>query len=317
MPSQPDETTGNPRSRLFVYNGGFLTQKRIRRILTLSGYDIRLGRPGPDNLVGIWGQSPTSHRGEAVAEKRDAPILRVEDAFLRSLHPGRAGEPPIGLHLDLSGVHFDPATPSDLEQLLATHPLDDTALLDRARDGIQRLRDLHLSKYSGFDPDRPVPEPGYVLVVDQTRDDASVTASAGDPARFREMLVFAQEENPGARIIIKTHPETAAGFRRGYYSDADTHDRITLLDHPVSPWHLLEGAVGVYTLSSQLGFEAMLAGHKPRVFGQPFYAGWGLSNDDRPVPRRERVLTRAQLFAAAMIMYPKWYDPFEDRLCSF
>lgn len=307
---------GGESSRLFVYNGGFVTQRRLRRILGLAGYSLRLGLPGPGDMVAVWGKSPTAGRGLAVAARRGAAVLRVEDAFLRSLHPGRAGEPPVGLHLDRSGAHFDAAVPSDLEQLLANAPLDDSALLDRARDAIARIRDSHLSKYSGFDPAEPVPEPGYVLVIDQTRGDASVAASGADLARFREMLVFAQEENPGARVIIKTHPETAAGFRPGHFSAADANDRIALLDRPVSPWALLEGAVGVYTVSSQLGFEAILAGHKPRVFGQPFYAGWGLTRDDVPLPRRRRNLTRAQLFAAAMMLYPVWYDPFRDRLCE-
>ena len=123
----------NPTRRLFVYNGGFLTQGRVRRILELAGWSISLGRPGPDDWVGVWGKSPTSGRGEWVARRGGAPVLRVEDAFLRSVHPGRAKEPPIGLNLDESGVHFDSSVPSDLEVLLATHPLDDTPLLRRAR----------------------------------------------------------------------------------------------------------------------------------------------------------------------------------------
>lgn len=301
--------------RLYVYNGGFLTQGRVRRILSLAGYKLRVGRPGPEDGVAVWGASPTAHRGLGVAARRDVPVLRVEDAFLRSLHPGRAGEPPLGLLLDRSGVHFDPDEPSDLEKLLTTHPLDDTALLDRAREGMKRMRAAHLTKYAAVLPEAP--EPGYVLVVDQTRGDASVTASGADHDRFREMLVFAQEENPGMPVLIKAHPETARGHRSGYFGPEDTSDRIRLTTDPISPWSLLEGAVGVYTVSSQLGFEAILAGHKPRVFGQPFYAGWGLTLDDRPVPRRERKLTRAQLFAAAMILYPTWYDPYRDRLCSF
>lgn len=151
MFSEPENPAGGARLRLFVYNGGFLTQQRVRRILSLAGYDIRLGLPRPDDLVGVWGNSPTAHRGLAIAHKRDVPVLRVEDAFLRSLHPGRSGEAPLGLLLDRSGPHFDPATRSDLETLLATHPLDDTALLNRARGAIERLRELHLSKYSAFD----------------------------------------------------------------------------------------------------------------------------------------------------------------------
>ncbi|WP_170330890.1 capsular polysaccharide biosynthesis protein [Ruegeria arenilitoris] len=311
-----DETAGTQRTRLFVYNGGFLTQRRVRRMLNLSGYDIRIGLPREGDVVGVWGNSPTAHRGLAIAARHNAPVLRVEDSFLRSLHPGRVGEPPLGLLLDRSGVHFDPAQPSDLETLLATHPLDDTALLNRARYGIERVRELHLSKYSAVDPTLPPPDPGYVLVVDQADNDASVTASKADYARFREMLVMAQEENPGARILIKTHPETAAGYRGGYFSDQDLSDRVSIISTPISPWSLLDGAVGVYTLSSQFGFEAILAGHKPRVFGQPFYAGWGLTQDEEHFPRRQRNLTRAQLFAAAMILYPSWYDPYRDRLCE-
>ncbi len=314
---EPRPTAGGKRSRLFVYNGGFLTQRRLRRILTLAGYDIRLGLPGPQDLVGIWGNSPTAHRGRAMASRQDSGLLRIEDAFVRSLHPGRAGEPPMGLLLDRRAMHFDPSQPSDLEELLASGPLDDTVLLSRARDAITRLRAHHLSKYNAFDPAAAVPDPGYVLVIDQTRGDASVTASGGDRARFREMLYYAREENPGARILIKTHPETAQGFRQGYFQEQDAEGPVEFFADAVSPWALLDGAVAVYTVSSQLGFEAILAGHRPRLFGQPFYAGWGLTEDEFPITRRQRRLTRAQLVAAALLLYPVWYDPFRDRLCDF
>jgi capsular polysaccharide export protein len=302
--------------RLFVYNGGFLTQQRVRRILRLSGYTLHLGLPGKGDAVAVWGNSPTAHRGIRIAAERGVPLVRVEDAMLRSLFPGRGGEPPLGLLIDHSGIHFDPARPSDLETLLATHPLDDTALLNRARGCIARLTEAHLTKYTAFDPERPAPAPGYVLVIDQTRGDASVTASGADRSRFLEMLVFAQQENPGARILIKTHPETVKGYRAGHFGPEDATDRITLLTDAVSPWVLFEGAVRVYTVSSQMGFEAIFAGHKPRVFGQPFYAGWGLTDDEFPVQRRQRSLTRAQIFAGAMILYPKWYDPHRDCLCD-
>lgn len=303
--------------RLFFYNAGFLRQPRLRRILQLAGHDLRLGRPRAEDGVVVWGRSPYALRGEAVARKYNVPLVRLEDAFLRSIQPGRTGSAPLGLMIDGAGVHFDSATPSTLEQILTRHPLDDSNLLQRARDGIGRLKLSHLSKYNIHDPDRAPPPPGYVLVVDQTEGDASIRHSGARASTFREMLVFAQEENPGARIVIKTHPETAIGLRAGHYGPQHANDKITLLADAVSPWRLLEGAIAVYTVSSQLGFEAILMGHKPRVFGQPFYSGWGLSADENPVPRRERKLTRPQLFAAAMLLAPTWYDPCRDRLCSF
>jgi capsular polysaccharide export protein len=311
----PDAGGANPR-RLHVYNGGFFTRPRIHRILTLAGYEIALGAPGPGGLVGVWGASPTSGRGEAVAEVTGAEVIRVEDAFLRSVRPGRDGDPPLGLLIDPKGVHFDPSRPSVIEHLLATDPLDDFSLLERSRSAIDRLRLSDLSKYNIHDPALPVPDPGYVLVIDQTEGDASVTASGANAATFAEMLAFAEIENPGAPILIKSHPETVQGHRPGHFGAAQVKGRIAFLTDPVSPHRLLEGAVAVYTVSSQLGFEAILAGHRPRVFGQPFYAGWGLTQDENPVPRRERKVTRAQLFAAAMILAPTWYDPCRDRLCT-
>lgn len=305
--------------RLFVYNGGFLRQRVVRRILGDAGYAVTFGLPRrPDDLVGVWGHSPTARRGEAVARRHDRPLVRIEDAFLRSLFPGRQRrEAPLGVLVDHRGAHYDPRQPSDLEVLLKTNPLDDAAVLSRAREGIQRLRDGHLSKYAALRPDLALPPPGYVLVVDQLRGDASVRLNGGDRARFVEMLVRAQEDHPGARIVIKTHPETANGLRPGFLGPQDVTDRVSLLTDPVSNWDLLEGAIAVYTLSSQLGFEAILAGHRPVVFGQPFYAGWGRSQDERPLPRRARNLTATQLFAGAMILYPKWDDPYHQQAGGF
>ena len=310
-----DNTALTKQRQLCVYNGGLLMRRHMRRILDLKGWDVTTGVPGADDWVGIWGRSPTAWRGEAVAGWAEAPILTVEDAFLRSVHPGRVrGEHPLGLSLDQTGVHFDANAPSDLETLLRTNGLDDTQLLNRAKRAIEQLRYWHLGKYSTYDPALEVPPPGYVVVIDQTRGDAALQGAGRSD--FAEMLVAAAEEHPSSEILIKTHPETNAGKRPGHFDEKLPVDRARIFAAPVSPWKLFEGAVGVYTHSSTLGFEAIFADHKPRVFGQPFYAGWGLTNDEAPFPRRQRALTRAQLFAAAMILYPTWYDPVEDRLCE-
>lgn len=309
-----------------AYTGGFLgpsaQARRIRRILALAGHPVRLALPGPDGHVAVWGHATHAARGERIAARQGASLIRLEDAFLRSLFPGRAGEPTLGLLIDRQGIHYDPSRPSDLETLLATCPFDDHALLERARLGMARLKSGQFSKYAGHDPNLAAPAPGYVLVIDQVRGDASLRHGGLDgalsPHLFRDMLVQAQLDFPGARIVIRAHPETTGGHRAGHFSAEDiTGDHITFCADPVSPWELLEGAISVYTVSSQLGFEAIIAGHKPRVWGLPFYAGWGLTDDQISHPRRTRKLTRAQLFAGAMLLYPRWYDPCRDRLCSF
>jgi capsular polysaccharide export protein len=302
--------------RLFAFSTGFLSPG-VFRIMARAGHRFRLGLPGPGDTVAVWGRRRSARRGLAVAKRFGAGVLTVEDAFVRSLHPGRMGEPPMGLLLDRTGVHFDASAPSDLERLLMTHALDTPGLLSRARSAIARMRAGHLSKYSAVDPDlRPHPR-GYVLVVDQVRDDASVAASGGTPARFRTMLAQARADHPGKPILIKSHPETVAGLRPGHYRREDAGEGDEICHARASPWTLIDGAAAIYTLSSQIGFEAILAGRRPVVFGQPFYAGWGLSDDMQPVHRRTRRLTTEQLFAAAMLLYPTWYDPFRSRLTDF
>lgn len=302
--------------RTRVFNAGFLTSRRVRRIMTLAGQAPTAGWPRQDDIIAVWGDRPTARRGHAVAARTGCRLLYVEDAFLRSVLPGRDGEPPIGLLLDRSGVHFDPRQPSDLETLLATHPLDDPQLLSRAGAAMDWIRRADLSKYNAHDPDLSAPPPGYVLVIDQTQGDASLRASGATRETFLALLDRARADHPGRPIVVKSHPETTRGFRPGHLTQTDLRPGDMLLTAPLSPHRLLAGAHAVYAVSSQMGFEAVLAGHRPVLFGQPFYAGWGLTEDARSHPRRDRSLRREQLFAAAMILYPTWYDPATDALCE-
>ena len=311
-----EELTGVPR-RLFHQNLSLLRNQRLHRMLALAGHELRLGLPGPGDGVLVWGASPTAWRGEAVAARRGVPLVRVEDAFLRSVLPGRAGgAAPLGLLVDPVGVHFDSREPSRIEQILGNPGLYNSNILDEASRLTYCLIKADLSKYNNFDPDLPCPEPSYVLVADQTRGDASIAGSGASAETFGAMLDRAKTDHPESRIVIRSHPETALGLRAGHFSTADAGGRVSLLTAPISPHQLLAGASSVYTVSSQLGFEAILHGHRPRVFGQPFYAGWGLTEDEHPPPRRTRRLTREELFAGAMLLAPLWYDPCRDRLCG-
>jgi capsular polysaccharide export protein len=316
MTAEPfnSKAAGDAPRRLFYFTAGFARAARLRRILHLAGYDLALGLPAPGDSVAVWGRSHFAWRGEKIAKWRGSQLVRVEDAFLRSVRPGRMGDAPLGLMIDSVGVHFDGSGPSQLETILATADLNDSNLLVRASAGITRLKTLNLSKYNIHQLGDACPEPGYILVIDQTKGDASLRFSGAADDVFQRMLAAAKAEHPGKRIVIKSHPETSLGLRSGHFGPDAGH---IILAAPLSPWALLDSAAAVYTVSSQMGFESILAGHRPRVFGLPFYAGWGLSEDEIATPRRTRHLTAAQIFAAAMILAPTWYDPCQDRLCSF
>ncbi|WP_134681390.1 capsular polysaccharide biosynthesis protein [Paracoccus ravus] len=285
--------------------------------MQLAGWRPSVGLPNAADMVGIWGASPTAWRGEAVARQRGAKLLRVEDAFLRSILPGRASGPvarrgPVGLILDPVGLHFRPDRPSLIENLVQDPRA--AARVTDASDAIARLRAAGLSKYNAFTLDHADLPKGHVLIIDQTRGDASLLGAGR--AAFLAMLDAARNEHPGAPLVIRSHPETASGLRPGHFEARDLRANERFCDAPVSPWALLKDAAAVYVMSSQLGYEAILAGLRPRVFGQPFYAGWGLSRDEHAFPRRAPVSVE-QLFAASHLLAPVWYDPCRDRLTDF
>src|SRR5690606_22119060 len=187
--------------------------------------------------------SPTAWRGKALAARRGARLLRVEDAALRSVLPGRARgavarRGPIGLLIDPVGLHFDADAPSLIETLV--HAPGTQAHLDRARQGIARLIAADLSKYNAHLPQVAPPAAGYVLVIDQTRGDASLRGAGR--ADFLAMLAAARDENPGLPLVIRSHPETAHGLRPGHFTPQDLHPGETFCDSAVSPWALLAGA---------------------------------------------------------------------------
>ena len=59
-------------------------------------------------------------------------------------------------------------------------------------------------------------------------------------------------------------------------------------------------------LTSLAGFEALLRQTPVQVFGLPFYAGWGLSDDRLVCSRRRRRLQLDELVYGALIHYPRY-----------
>jgi capsular polysaccharide export protein len=65
-----------------------------------------------------------------------------------------------------------------------------------------------------------------------------------------------------------------------------------------------------------MGFEALLRGVSVTTFGAPFYAGWGLTTDLGKIPaRRNARPSLAALAHAALIAYPRYFDPVSRLPC--
>lgn len=279
----------------------------------LAGWQLRFA-PGCHRLV-VWGRKPSARRGERLAARRNLPLWRLEDGFLRSLAPG--SEPPLGLVLDDEGIYYDASQSSRLECLIARH--HSSAEQQRAQALIALWRQQRVSKYNAA-PEVPVPTHPYVLVVDQTAGDLSIRLGGATAASFQAMLAAALERHPQATVLVKIHPEVALGRKRGHFAAAQLcHPRIQLEASGGHPTALLEQAQAVYVVTSQLGFEALLWGRPVHCFGMPFYAGWGLTIDALPPPARRaaappRLLS--DLVHAALIDYAVYVDPHRHQPCA-
>jgi capsular polysaccharide export protein len=156
-------------------------------------------------------------------------------------------------------------------------------------------------------------ERDFILVVDQTFADASVTGAGADDTTFQRMLAAAIDESGGRRVVVKVHPETVSGHKQGYLTAATRGGQVDVVAELVNPWALIEHAAALYTVSSQLGLEALLAGRRVVCFGAAMYAGLGLTDDrfDRtPLPPTRRAVSLDDLTAATYFDYCRWLDPY-------
>lgn len=272
-----------------------------------------------DSIAG-WGFKPTSQRARRLAERRKLPYLALEDGFVRSLGPAAQGFAPSSLIVDRVGVYYDATRPSTLERMLAAEDDDPALPLEEAIGAIARIRGERLSKTS----DAPELGPGdldagmrpLVVVVDQTWGDMSVELGLAGERQFHDMLDAAIDENPDAAILVKLHPEVLSGRRRGYLAERARRLGLAVLAQAVDPISLLEQAERVYTVTSQLGMEALVCGARVTCFGMPFYAGWGATDDRIACPRRTRRRSPLEIFAAAYILYARYVDPITGEACG-
>ncbi|TVT30952.1 capsular polysaccharide biosynthesis protein [Marinobacter vinifirmus] len=261
-----------------------------------------------------WGRKPSAAKAEAAANKLGLPVVRLEDGFLRSVEPGI--EPPVSLVWDDQGIYYDASQPCRLDALLEQLLTPDEE--SRARALIHCWREGRVSKYNharerGYSHLSP-----YVLVVDQTFGDASVKYGQADTSSFEVMLKAALERFPEHRIVLKTHPDVVEGRKQGYFSQsaAARSERVVWLGDNVHAPALLEHADAVFCVTSQMGFEALMWGKPVHVFGMPFYAGRGLTEDALPAPEFREPVSLATLVYAALVAYPRYVDPETGARCE-
>lgn len=253
---------------------------------------------------------------EHAAQEAKVPLWWIEDGFLRSTGLGAALVQPCSLTLDSRRPHYDPAGPSDLEELLQTAGFD-AATLARADALIALLRSAGLTKYnlSGASLDLPQGR-RIVLVPGQVEGDQSVRLGNAGVTGMIDLLTRVRAEEPDAFIVYKPHPDVVSGLRAAGQGERGAIELADLVVPQASLTDLLDRVDAVHVLTSLTGFEALVRGRDVVVHGQPFYAGWGLTQDRAPIARRTRRCSLTELVAAALIAYPLYARARTGAPCS-
>lgn len=258
-------------------------------------------------LIG-WGRKPSGLVAAALADRDDRKLLLIEDGFLRSFERSEAPEAVV---LDRQGIYYDASAPSDLEDMIRD-PLT-ASQQEMARQIMIAWRQNRVSKYNAQADYSGTLPAKYVLLIDQVRADASLRYGAADDQSFVRMLEAARDENPDCVLVVKLHPDALTLDRASCFDLAKLRSMpgLILLDAPCHPVSLLEAAEKVYTVTSQMGFESLIWGKPVRVFGMPFYAGWGLTDDALETPTRRQTVSLEQLIYAVLVRYCRYVNSAE------
>ncbi|TDV37320.1 capsular polysaccharide export protein [Paraburkholderia caballeronis] len=262
----------------------------------------------------VWGYKQPEGLGE-YADSRRMEVWRVEDGFLRSVGLGSKHILPLSICVDKSSLYYDARSPSDLEKILNQYDFDaDHALMAEARDAMNKIRSLRLTKYNLPQTNRSRIVYGSksrrrVLVIGQVEGDQSIKLGCDRAITNNDVVRLAASENPGAQIIYKVHPDILAGMRSKMSDPAEVRSISTIVSDHMSLDDSLDGVDQVYTISSLAGFESLLRGVPVTTVGCPFYSGWGLTDDRQINVRRTRKLSLEEIFAGAYVKYARYFDP--------
>ncbi|MDF7650586.1 capsular polysaccharide biosynthesis protein [Erwiniaceae bacterium L1_54_3] len=306
-----------------IFSSGIWRIPHLDKFLAQPCQKLSALRPIPDEIdtVAVWGHRPSARKPVEMAQAAGKSILRLEDGFIRSLDLGVNGAPPLSMVLDDEGIYYDASRPSALERLIHERTANQ-ALVAEAKEAIHTIVTEDLSKYNqapAFMAGESLTS-NLVLVVDQTFGDMSVTYGNAAAEDFAAMLEAAIKENPSSTIWVKVHPDVLEGKKAGYYHQLQSTHRIHLMADNVSPQSLLRHVSRVYVMTSQYGFEALMAGKPVTCFGQPWYAGWGLTDDRHQqaesLRQRRGNSTLEELFAAAYLRYSRYIDPITGEAAT-
>lgn len=270
----------------------------------------------------VWGARKSDEVKQGFPGRK---VFTMEDGFVRSAGLGTDLKRPSSLIVDEKGIYYDSRSESDLENQLNCFVLTDDNRRE-ARAVIEQLIVKGTTKYNVGNElnarlvvwinEQKTMGREVVLVPGQVEGDASLEFGSPSIRTNLELLKAVRKDYPNACIIYKPHPDIVAKNR----SNETSFDQETLLSDKIiigSNIALLYGEVDhLCVMTSLSGFEALLRGVSVSVYGLPFYAGWGLTQDTESCVRRRKKLSLEELVYISLITYPRYLNWGTWKFCS-
>ena len=219
----------------------------------------------------VWGASNVNVQQD---------IIRVEDGFIRSRGLGANFNFPLSWVFDDVGIYFDARSPSRLENILQ-HSQFSASELKQATAIKEYLYANKITKYNLGISEVSLPAEAtgkkVILIPGQVDSDASIKYGSPRLKNNKELLEEVRAQHPDAYICYKPHPDLLAGARPDKPLWPGIENQV---DHLVEQGDIIswiEAVDEVHTLTSTVGFEALMRNKPVFTYGLPFYAGWGLT----------------------------------------
>lgn len=334
MAASPRREFGDDRPRAFVAGVYWWNHPTIRALFTSHegppvfywSYDdaIEQAQAAGGCVVGWSSRLLPSHIEKAAAA--GVTLWRIEDGFVRSVGLGAGFVTAASLSVDRRGIYYDARTPSDLEYRLQHQAFDDAQRQEGARIRAHIVA-ARLSKYNLAGRESPIGTVAdgrkVILVPGQVSDDASIMSAASSVIDLRaaesvneQLLRSVRDRNPDAFLIFKPHPDVQANLRNGHVPRDRVMRYADMVVESGDIIGLLEQCDAVETISSLVGFEALLRGRPVTTYGTPFYAGWGLTTDHAHFERRGVRRQLDELIYCAFAEYTRHVNPLTGKQCS-
>jgi capsular polysaccharide export protein len=269
--------------------------------------------PTADDCFLFWGRDAPFGL-EALALQTKAHLIRMEDGFIRSVGLGSDLIKPLSIVLDDVGIYFDSTKPSRLEHILNDIVLsvDETSIINRVRE---LMVTQSITKYNIERHEKAcwnTRGKTVVLVPGQVENDASIKYGCDTVKTNLGLLQAARKAEPEAFIVYKPHPDVLSGNRKGKIALAHALKYADLVELSLCITSCIAACDVVHTMTSLTGFDALIRNKQVVVYGQPFYAGWGLTTDINTqglaFKRRLKKLSLDALMAGALLRYPIYWD---------